>query len=103
MNKGFAIPLLDFLRAFDTASVLLNCGLPLVLGLIIGILCKRRTGIAWACVSGAAAVVLTVLYQFRQQVHTFDYLGFLLGPSVTALFIGVLIGVIIRAFTKGKK
>ena len=103
MNKGFAIPLLVFLSGFDMASVLLACGLPLVLGLLIGLFCKRQTGIAWACVSGAAAVVLTVLYQFSRQVHTFDYLGLLLGTPVTALFIGVLIGVIIRAFRKKEK
>ena len=94
----FSIPLIDFLVAFDLPSVLLACGIPLVLGIVAGYFCKPKIGIILACISGFVAVILTVLYQFGRQVHHFDYLGFLVGPPVSSLFIGIVVGVLLCYF-----
>ena len=102
MTGGFHFPLIDFIRSVGFVSIVLFCVLPLFLGVLIGRFGKRQTGKTWACVSGVIAVIITILYQFGRTFHLLDRLGLVLGSVFAMLFIGVLLGMIIKSFTKDR-
>ncbi|MBO4862478.1 MAG: hypothetical protein J5535_06250 [Firmicutes bacterium] len=100
MTQSFIIPLILFIKNFDLESVLLACGIPLLAGMPIAFFCNRKTAVRFLCISGAAAVVITILFQFQRKIHFFGNFGLLVGPIVTALFIGLALGLLLNVCFK---
>ena len=84
------------LMMFGFGGGFLLCLIPLAAGIPIGYCCKRTAKIIWLCISGIPAVVFSVLYHFERQVHAFGWLGLFLGAPLTGLFLGIVIGALIR-------
>ena len=99
--RGY-IPLYDFISAFDLLSCLMLI-IPLGVGFLIGRYCSRRASNHWLILSAFLTVMITVLYWFQPQYHLFGWIGLLIGPFVTAFFLGVLAGNIVLKLKKKNK
>ncbi len=80
--------------------IALYMALPVLIGLLIGAECKPKTSSKWAAAVSGVLILITLAGFLERSFHLLGWIKVLAGPEITALYIGLLLGKLLRWYIR---